>query len=532
MTIRIAGTAMVLMLVCMGGARAQNTDSYESSREEKQLGEFYRAQLEGKVFTEPWLLYAKPHENPVTERIDAVFAPAHLPWINTAWVVMGMKTGMISERNIEKVTGALLDFWQAPDEKYFDLYGLQTYVAERYGIEASGDFMIARTRPPMRQQFAVRQPLMKTIVLMHDFQQVLLETAEKYKESVMPGYTHIRHAQPTTLGHYLMSVYDPVARSMKMVEDGYTAMSLNELGCGALAGTSWKIDRELVSEYLGLEGLIENTNDAVSYSDGYLLVVAGLTNIMNILSRMGLEMEFWSGLEYRFMDFEIGAGSYMMPNKRGNQTYLENTTVAAGQMQGALSEVSAMAMRIPHGDMQPLAYNMVDPVLRALQVVDKHVHPFLYHFPGMQVNEDRMLELAREGYSCATELTNEIVRRFGIDYRTAHEIVHVFVVESGKKGIPSREADIGEFQRAAEEVYGKKINLTEAELRHLLDPVYFVQVTDSQGAVSPREVQRMIEDRWVKLDAARARHVARIEKLEEGKKKMMDDLRAFYEQSR
>jgi argininosuccinate lyase len=506
-----------------------SAQNWENHVKTKTLGQYYQSQLKGKVFEEPWLIYSQyGFKNPLTDRIDKVHYPAHLPWINTAWTVMQMKTGIIPEKNIKKVSGALLEFWENPESKYHDLYGLQSFVSERHGIEVGGDLMIARTRPPMRQQFAVRHELMKMICLMHDFQQVLLETASKHTKTVLPGYTHIRHAQPTTLGHYLMSVYDPIDRSMKIVEDGYKAMSLNELGCGALAGTSWPVDRELVSRYLGLEGLLENTNDAVSYTDGYVLLLAGLTNIVTVISRMGLEMEFWSGLEYDFMDFEIGAGSYMMPNKRGNQTYLENPAVAVAQMLGNLNEVASMGIRIPHGDMQPMAYNMQSATTNAIGVINKHINPFLYHFPGMKVHAEKMLETARKGYSCASELANEIGRRFGIDYRTSHDIVHVFVLLSSEKSIPSENADIREFQKAAQKVVGRKLNISEKELRTILDPVHFVEVTNSQGGVSPSEVMRMINDRWQKLEQARQRHIDRIIKLEEGKSRMMSDLRDLF----
>ncbi len=121
-----------------------------------------------------------------------------------------------------------------------------------------------------------------------------METADKYKDAVMPGYTHLRHAQPTTLGHYLMSIYDPLWRCLEDLEQHYYEMSLVELGCGALAGTSWDIDREMFGYYTGAEGIIENTNDAVSYSDGYLNLVATLANIMGVLSRMGEDLDYWS----------------------------------------------------------------------------------------------------------------------------------------------------------------------------------------------------------------------------------------------
>lgn len=463
-----------------------------------------------------------------TERVDKVHQPGSDFWLDSAWAVMLLKTGVIAEQNRKPVAESLLELWEKrPAGKFYGHWGIQKYVETKHGMSVAGDMGIARTNPPQRQQMAVRQRLLKVLHLMHEFQEVLLETADRYKETVMPGYTHLRHAQPTTLGHYLMSIHDPMARCVKMLEDGYSAMSLNELGCGALAGTSLSIDRDLVSEYLGLEGLLENTNDAVSYSDGYVLVTAAAANIMIVLSRFGLEMEHWSTTEYNFMDFRIGGGSTMMPNKRSNQAALEEPATGAARAVGALTEVATMGMHIPHGDMQPLAYRISEGVLRALEQVDRYVEPFLYQLPAILANEEIMLATVRKEYSCATELANELVRSHGLDYRTAHEVVARFVFDSAKQGIPSCEASLKIFQQAAQGVAKKELSMTEARLREILDPVYFVRVTNSRGGVAPTEVARMIADRREKLTQARARNVARVARLEQAREKLLADLKTL-----
>jgi len=477
----------------------------------------------------PWSLFRTYRTN-LTARIDKVHGPAPEFWIDAAWAAASMKAGMIPERDHAKVAGAIVEMWtKRPEGAQYGHKGIQSYVTKKHGINVAGNIMIARTNPSQRSQMAVRAKLMKMICLMLEFQQVLLETADKYKDAVMPGYTHIRHAQPTTLGHYLMSVYDPIDRSFKTLEDGYHLMSLNELGCGALAGTSWDIDRDLVSEYLGCEGLIENTNDAVGYTDGYVIVTAGATNILTVLSRMALELEHWSTMEYDFMDFEIGAGSFMMPNKRSNQGILEETAESASVAVGALMEVVSMGTKLPHGDMNPVAYAMKDGTLRALERLDRSVEPYLYKFPSMIVKREVMLATAREGYSCSTELANVLVREYGLDYRTAHEIIHHFVTESAKKDVPSQEADIEIFQAATQVVVNKKLDMSEQKLRKILDPVNFVEVTDSRGGVAPKEVARMIAERKAKLVEARKRNLARIEKLERAREKLLADLRELCE---
>ncbi len=480
------------------------------------------------------------YENESTRRIDKVHKPFYFTWIDTAWILMLIKQGIIPKKNMPKIVETVLEFWENPDHRFADFGGLQQYVIEKQGQRIGGSLTIGRTRPPMRQQFAVRHELMKLICCLHDFQDTLLDTAEEHLNTVMPGYTHIRDAQPTTFGHYLLSVFDPVERIMETIEDGYHAMSLNELGCGALAGTSLPIDRNVVSEYLGLEELIENSNDAVSYTDGYVLLVSALANLMAVVSRMTLDLNYWSGPEYGFLevpwlnpqahgphDFGPKQHSHMMPNKTANSPYLERSRVGAAELAGALMEVLSMGMRTPHGDMQEMLY-LENGTIRAIHSVHLYTHVYIYTLPRMTVFKKKMLTAARRGYSCASELANHIVRDNDLDYRTAHEIVNKFVIASKEKNIPSNRARLDLLEVAAKRVTGKKLGISEERMRKALDPVNFVNITNSQGGVAPSETTRMLKERRTRMQAARARHLKRIDKLERSKEKLLTDLRKVY----
>ena len=398
----------------------------------------------------------------LSARIDAVYEPSGYTWINTAWAVMLMKQGIIPEQNVPEVANALVDFCNSPAAKrYTDARGFQGYFVHKLGAPLTGNMTIGRTLPTGKMEMPVRRELLKQMSLLYGLQQILLNTADKYKTAVMPGYTHNRHAQPTTLGHYLMSVYDPIEQAMEDLERGYEAINRNRLGCGALAGTSWPIDRELVSTYLGMDGLIENTNYGVASSDAFVLVVADLTNIMAVLSRMAFDFDIWSTNEYDFIDFEVGVGSFMMPQKwaeRANQGDIEATWFGASKILSNLTEVASMGMKVPHGDTNALEYHMKDGTLAALSNIQQYTKPWLVLLATIKVHDDKMLERARSGYSAASELANEIMRSDGLDYRTAHDVVQTFTLESVKRGLPSREADINILQEAAQEV-----NRTEVE---------------------------------------------------------------------
>ena len=475
-------------------------------------------------------MYEFVYENEWTRRIDAIHnEPHYFLWIDSAWTAMLARKGIIPKAHVSKIARSILDFWRQPPEGYVGFGWLMTWLIERHGTEVAGSLTMGRTIPPLRQMLPARHQLMKLMCMLHELQQVMLDIAERHLHSVMPGYTHIRHAQPTTLGHYLLSVYDPFQRIMKTVEDSYTALNLSELGCGALAGTSWPIDREMVRDYLGMDGVIENSNDAVAYTDGYVLLISSLANLMSVFSRFALDLNYWSGQEYGFLSFPLFAGkgtsySHFMPNKVESGTYLERTRVGAAELLGQVAEIISMSMRAPHGDGHEMLH-MIDSTRRAIRSTFLYLHVYIYALPRMSVYEDVMLAVAQKGYSGSTELANRIVRDCGLDYRTAHEIVNKFVFDSKTQNVPASEARVDLLESVAKCILGRELGMPEQVLREALDPVHFINVTDSQGGVAPNETARMLRDRRGRARSAHERHVGRIEKIEEAQQHLLSDLR-------
>ena len=465
------------------------------------------------------------------ERIDKLHEPGYMDWISVAWATMLLEQGIVPADKSPEAADVILKLWDfdfAEDErKWQQFYKNHYFFEKRLDKELAGMLMIARTQPPARQMLEVRHQLMKQICHIYDLQEATLDLAEQHTTTIMPGYTHFRHAQPTTFGHYLLSVSDAIGRSTETLERGYDLMNLNELGCGALAGTSWPIDRDLVSQYLGMEDLIENANDAVSYTDGYLVVACGLTNVTNITSRTALEMSYWSGVEYGFLEIGGLRGvSFMMPQKASNPNAMEQIRVYAGQMIGHLTGVAVAGLRTPHGDAFEMLH-MAEPTLAAIETTDKCTSRLTKELRGLQVNKERMLTVIRESYIGATELANQIVRDYDLGYRTAHEVVKEFVLASREQNIPATEARTDLLDEAAQKVLDRKLEMDEKRLRQLLDPAYFIKVTNSRGGVAPEEVARMIADRRQKLADARARHLQRIDLLENAQKKMLSDLHQY-----
>ncbi|MCD6361384.1 MAG: hypothetical protein J7M38_11060 [Armatimonadetes bacterium] len=471
------------------------------------------------------------HESQVADwpdRIDSIHEIGCSDWLTIAWATMLIKQGIVPQEHAPDVARALLEMVDSPCPGWREghFYKRQPWLNERLGQDVAGNLMIGRTVPPGEQVMLVRWRLMKVMCQVLEMQAALLTAGAEHAGVIMPGYTHTRHAAPTTFGHYLLSVLDAVTRSAGTLEESYNLMSLNEMGCGALSGTSLPIDRDLVTEYLGMEGLIENANDAVSYTDGFLVVVTALTNITNILSRMALDLSYWSGVEFGFLEVGLHGTSWLMPQKAFNPNSLELIRLYAGQMIGHLTGVAVAGLREPHGDTHAMLH-LEDATLQAIEVAGICLPIVTEEMQQIKVDEERMLEVIRESYIASTELANQLVREYGIDYRTGHEMIKRFVAASREAKIPASQASAAMLDDAAEELIGRKLGMTDERLRELLDPAHFIEVTDSKGGVAPAEMARMIADREDRLQAARDRHLARIEKLEQAQARMIGELEAL-----
>jgi argininosuccinate lyase len=183
-------------------------------------------------------------------------------------------------------------------------------------------------------------------------------------------------------------------------------------------------------------------------------------------------------------------------------------------------------MRVSHGDYHEMLH-MEDGTLRALQFTHLYLHPLLYTVPRISVFKDTMFQALKGGYACATELANRLMREHDMDYRTAHEVVYEFVLESKKRGLSADEPDLELLDAASAKVVGKKLGMTAQQLREALDPEHFLKVTTSQGGISPAECRRMHGERTTRLAAARARLESRISDLEQSQQNMLAELESL-----
>ncbi len=251
---------------------------------------------------------------------------------------------------------------------------------------------------------------------------VLVSLAEEHTETIMPGYTHLQKAQPITLAHHLMAYFEMFKRDRDRLSDCRRRMNVMPLGSGAMAGTTYPLDREFVCEKLGFDSVTMNSLDGVSDRDFAIELAGCLSIIMMHLSRFCEELILWSSHEFAFveMDDAFSTGSSIMPQKK-NPDVAELIRGKTGRVYGHLMGLLTTMKGIP------LAYNKdmqedKEPIFDAVDTVKLCLPVFCDMIATMTVKKENMLKGAKGGFTNATDVADYLVKK-GLPFREAHSVV-------------------------------------------------------------------------------------------------------------
>lgn len=445
--------------------------------------------------------------------------------VDRAHVVMLCRKRIIAEQECAKILRALSKIEQQGIDaldllKHDDVHiAIESRVIEEIGEGTGGKMHVARSRNDEVAaciRIALRGELLSLMNELLNLRKALLKKAEQHVRTLMPGFTHLQHAQPTTLAHHLLAHADAFKRDFDRIAEAYARVNLNPLGSAALASTGFDVDRDLTAKLLGFEGLIENSMDAVSARDFAIEALAAFANLMSNLSRMSEELIIWSTPEFGFI--ELGEGyastSSIMPQKK-NPDLLELVRAKAGTVAGDLVAALAICKGLPmsyNRDLQEVTPHL----LGALNITRASVRISSGVIDTMKVNTERMEEMAATGFTTATELADTIVRECKIPFRTAHQIVGILAREKG-------EISLKAVDSAALKVIGRKLStggLVQALLDRALDVRQNVEIRKAKGGPSPGEVARMIADRKKALASDKKAAKNRIKKVERAKREL------------
>jgi argininosuccinate lyase len=275
---------------------------------------------------------------------------------------------------------------------------------------------------------------------------VLTDMAEKHLHVIMPGYTHLQHAQPVLLAHHLMAYAEMFLRDEERMAQCYHRTNVLPLGSAALAGTTFPIDMEMTARALGFPRVTRNSMDAVSDRDYLIEFCAASALLMMHVSRLAEELVLWSTTEFAFVDISDAfcTGSSIMPQKK-NPDVAELMRGKTGRVYGNLMALLTLVKGLPlsynrdlQEDKEPV-FDTADTVRQTLAVLNKML-------PELRFREDRMKTCAAQGYALATEVADYLVRK-GVPFRKAHHVVGQWVQYCEKAGKDFTDCTVEELKK-------------------------------------------------------------------------------------
>ncbi len=319
-------------------------------------------------------------------------------------------------------------------------------------------------------------------------QKSILATARRYADVIMPGYTHLQRAQPVLLAHHLLAYVEMLGRDEGRFADCLKRSDASPLGAGALAGTSFSIDRPAVARELGFSSVSANSIDAVSDRDALIEFLAACSVTMMHLSRLGEELVLWSSQEWHFVRLgdDVTTGSSIMPQKR-NPDMAELVRGKTGRVYGDLLALLTVMKGLPlayNRDMQEdkaLVFDAADTLRSSLSIM-------MLMIGTARFERNRFEQEMKSDFLMATELADYLARK-GLPFREAHAVVGAVVKECERKRTGLADLPLESYQKHTP-LFGK-------DLYRMLDPRSSLHRKRSAGSTAPGEVRKALA-RWEK----------------------------------
>ena len=330
----------------------------------------------------------------------------------------------------------------------------------------------------------VREVIEKVRLLISEMQKVLIGLAEKNIDLILPGYTHLQRAQPVLLSHHLMAYVEMLKRDRQRLQENFTRVNILPLGSAALAGATFKLDRDMVAKELGFEAISDNSMDAVSDRDFVLEFLFASSTLMMHLSRLSEEIVIWSTQEFDFIKLpdELCTGSSIMPQKK-NPDLPELIRGKTGRVYGHLMALLTTMKGLPltyNKDMQEdkqSLFDTIDTVEQCLMVMTRLLKKLSF-------NKKVMRKAVDNGYLVATDMADYLVGR-GLTFRKAHRIVGEMVLYAMEQNKELNQLTPDEMIS-----FSKKI---ENDVYAWLDPAQCVKRRNLPGGTAPEQVKKYLK---------------------------------------
>ena len=365
-------------------------------------------------------------------------------------------TGIIdkceSEKIVEGLTGILNDIDGGkllidPNAEDIHMF-VEQVLTERLG-DTGKRLHTARSRNDqvaLDIRMYLRDEILEIISMARELTETLCTIAEDNLDTVMPGYTHLQRAQPITFAHHLMAYANMLVRDLGRLADTYKRMNVMPLGSGALASTTYPIDRRQVSAMLGFDDITQNSLDGVSDRDFCIELCSALSILMMHLSRFSEEIVMWCSWEFKFIELDdaYSTGSSIMPQKK-NPDITELIRGKTGRVYGDLNTLLVMMKGLP------LAYNKdmqedKEAIFDALDTVKLCIKTFIPMLATMKVNRENMRAAAAKGFINATDCADYLVKK-GLPFRDAYKITGTLVAMCIERGTTLEELPLEDYRK-------------------------------------------------------------------------------------
>lgn len=365
-------------------------------------------------------------------------------------------TGIIdrgeSEKIVEGLTGILNDIDGGkllidPNAEDIHMF-VEQVLTERLG-DTGKRLHTARSRNDqvaLDIRMYLRDEILEIISMTRELAETLCTIAEDNLDAVMPGYTHLQRAQPITFAHHLMAYANMLVRDLGRLADTYRRMNVMPLGSGALASTTYPIDRRQVSAMLGFDDITQNSLDGVSDRDFCIELGSALSILMMHLSRFSEEIVMWCSWEFKFIELDdaYSTGSSIMPQKK-NPDITELIRGKTGRVYGDLNTLLVMMKGLP------LAYNKdmqedKEAIFDAVDTVKLCIRTFIPMLSTMRVNKENMRAAAAKGFINATDCADYLVKK-GLPFRDAYKITGTLVAMCIERGTTLEELPLEEYKK-------------------------------------------------------------------------------------
>ncbi len=387
----------------------------------------------------------------------------------------------LEEIRVEISSGKLKLDWRKEDIHSL----IEDRLVEKIGLRGKR-LHTARSRNDqvaLDERLYMRKEIIQLIKLTRTLQKTLLKKAEEQKNTIISGYTHLQRAQPLLFAHHLIAYISMLERDTERLNDCMKRANKSPLGAAALAGTTLPIDRKYSAKLLGMNGLVENSLDAVSDRDVMIELIGVCSIVMMHLSRLSEELVLWSSQEFSFATFDdsFSTGSSLMPQKK-NPDIAELIRGKVGRVYGSLFGLLTIMKALP------LSYNrdMQEDKVHLLQAVDTTkdcLHLSSELLKHTHFKKDRFEKELDGELLLSTDLVDYLVRK-NVPFRKAHNIVGQVVAKCVDQNKKLNELSLAEYKQIAPKF--------EMDIFKLLTAHASVKNKKSQGSTSPKEVEKQI----------------------------------------